>query len=57
MSRNMCKLRQKVRNGQNLPHGNPNFRNNFDDWKCLSDIKILFLLLGFQKHICGLKPS
>ena len=27
MSRNMCKLRHKVRNGQNLPKGGPNFRH------------------------------
>ena len=26
MSRNMCKLCHKVRNGQNLPHESPNFR-------------------------------
>ena len=28
MSRNMRKLCPKVRNGQNLPHESPNFRNN-----------------------------
>ena len=47
MSRNMCKLHHKVRNGQHLPTGNPNFRNIFDDWKSLSQIKIIFL--PFQK--------
>ena len=47
----MCKLRHKMRNGQNLSQGNQNFRNNFDDRKSLSQIKILFLFLGFQKHI------
>ena len=51
MSRNMRKLRHKVGNGQNLPHGNPNFGNNFDGGKSLSPIKIVFLLLGFQKGI------
>ena len=29
MSRDMCKLRHKLRNGQNLPNESPNFRNNF----------------------------
>ena len=29
MSRNMCKLRRKVRNGQSLPHKCPNFTNYF----------------------------
>ena len=29
MSRNMCKLRHKVRNGQTLPHASSNFRNKF----------------------------
>ena len=29
MSRNMCKLRHKVRNDQNLPNESPNFRNFF----------------------------
>ena len=42
MSRNMFKLCHKVRNGQNLPNGN--FRNIFDDWKSLNQIKIYFLL-------------
>ena len=27
MSRNVCQLRHKVRNGQHLPHESPNFRN------------------------------
>ena len=27
MSQNMCKLRHKVCNGQNLPHGSPNFKH------------------------------
>ena len=25
----MCKLCHKIRNGQNLPYENPNFKNNF----------------------------
>ena len=29
MSGNMCKLRRKLRNGQNLPCGSPNFSYNF----------------------------
>ena len=29
MSRSMCNLRHKVRNGQNLPHESPNFTNYF----------------------------
>ena len=29
MPKNMFKLRHNVRNGQNLPHGSLNFRNNF----------------------------
>ena len=29
LSRNMCKLCHKVRNGQNLPHETPNFTNLF----------------------------
>ena len=29
LSRNMCKLCHKVRNGQNLPYESPNFRNHF----------------------------
>ena len=29
MSRNMCELRHRVRNGQNLLHESPNFRNYF----------------------------
>ena len=29
MSRNMCYLRHKVRNGHNLPHESPNFTNYF----------------------------
>ena len=27
MSRKMCKLRHRVRNGKNLPHESPNFEN------------------------------
>ena len=29
MSRNMRKICHKVRDGQNLPHESPNFKNNF----------------------------
>ena len=29
MPRNVCKMHHKVRNGQNLPHEGPNFRNEF----------------------------
>ena len=29
MSKNWCKLRHKLRNGQNLPHESPNFTNYF----------------------------
>ena len=29
MSRNMCNLRPKVRNGQNIPHESPNFTDYF----------------------------
>ena len=29
ISKNMCKLCQKVRNSQNLPQRRPNFKNNF----------------------------
>ena len=45
-SSNICKLDSKVRNGQNLPHGNPNFRNYFKNWKVWVKLKFSFSKSG-----------
>ena len=45
MSRNMYKLCQKLRSGQNIPPSNQIWVSS----KSLSQIKLLFLILGFWK--------
>ena len=53
MSRNMCKLRLKVRIGHFYPHWSPNFKH----FQLGFSNKILLYILGFQKHIASIRLS
>ena len=47
----MCKLRHKVRNGQNIPRENQ--ISSFFNF--VFQIKISIFTLGFQKHIASIR--
>ena len=51
MFRNMYKLRQKVRNGQNLPQESPNFRNYFFLSNFMDNLVRFFTSLPKQREI------
>ena len=47
----MCKLRHKVRNGQNIPRENQ--ISSFSNF--VFQIQILIFTLGFQNHIASIR--
>ena len=47
----MCKLRQKVRNGQNIPPSNQILSIS----NLVFQIKIYIFILRFQKHIASIR--